>query len=94
MSHTDVERSTHADGTEVSDERGAARRAERALARRRRALTTVLRSRELSIFLVLVAVVVLATAKNEQLPVQLRRLAQLPAQPVDPAAARRRPGAS
>lgn len=31
----------------------------------RRALTTVLRSRELSIFLVLVAVVVLATSKNE-----------------------------
>ena len=61
MSHTDVERpdSDH----EVSAGEALLVEPSR-LSPTRRALTTVLRSRELSIFLVLVAVVVLATTKN------------------------------
>ncbi len=67
MSHTDVERpdSGHdgSDTTEVSASEALLVEPSR-LSPTRRALTTVLRSRELSIFLVLVAVVVLATTKN------------------------------
>ena len=61
MSHTDIERSQPE--TDVSAGEALLVEPSR-LSPTRRALTTVLRSRELSIFLVLVAVVVLATAKN------------------------------
>ena len=61
MSHTDVERPR----PEAEVSTGEALLVEPSrLSPGRRALTTVLRSRELSIFLVLVAVVVLATTKN------------------------------
>ena len=66
MSHTDVERpdSSHeVRHHEVSASEALLVEPSR-LSPTRRALTTVLRSRELSIFLVLVAVVVLATTKN------------------------------
>jgi rhamnose transport system permease protein len=66
MSHTDVERpdaSHHGSDTEVSASEALLVEPSR-LSPTRRALSTVLRSRELSIFLVLVAVVVLATTKN------------------------------
>jgi rhamnose transport system permease protein len=54
----------HADGTEVST--GEALLVEpSSMSAGRRAFTTVVRSRELSIFLVLVAVTVVATAKND-----------------------------
>ncbi len=63
MSHTDVER-PDAESSEVSASEALLVEPSR-LSPTRRVLTTVLRSRELSIFLVLVAVVVLATTKNE-----------------------------
>ena len=67
MSHTDVERpdSGHgSDGPPRCPPSEALLVEPSRLSPTRRALTTVLRSRELSIFLVLVAVVVLATTKN------------------------------
>lgn len=69
MSHTDVERPETGPGSEPDHGEVSAGEAllvePSRLSPTRRALTTVLRSRELSIFLVLVAVVVLATSKNE-----------------------------
>jgi rhamnose transport system permease protein len=65
MSHTDVERPESRPGSEHVVASSEALLVEPSrLSPARRALTTVLRSRELSIFLVLVAVVVLATTKN------------------------------
>lgn len=63
MSHTDVERPDSQHDHEVSAGEALLVEPSR-LSPTRRAITTVLRSRELSIFLVLVAVVVLATTKN------------------------------
>ncbi len=57
----------------------------------RRAVNTVLRSRELAIVIVLVADRGGRHRQEPQLPVQLRRLARPAAHPVDPAAARGRP---
>lgn len=59
--HTEIK---HADGTEASTSEVLLVEPS-ALSPTRRILTTVLRSRELSIFLVLVAVTVVATLKNE-----------------------------
>jgi rhamnose transport system permease protein len=65
MSHTDIERTDPGhEAPEVSASEALLIEPSR-LSPTRRVLTTVLRSRELSIFLVLVAVVVLATTKNE-----------------------------
>ncbi len=65
MSHTDVERPEPGqESSEVSTAEALLVEPSR-LSPTRRAITTVLRSRELSILLVLVAVVVLATSKNE-----------------------------
>jgi rhamnose transport system permease protein len=61
MSHTEIEKPRD---EEVSSSEALLVEPSR-LSPTRRVVTTVLRSRELSIFLVLVAVVVLATAKNE-----------------------------
>ncbi len=61
MSHTDLQ---HADGPAVSTSEVLLVEPS-ALSPGRRALTTVVRSRELSIFLVLLAVIVVATAKND-----------------------------
>ena len=64
MSHTDIERPESRDESEVSVGEALLVEPSR-LSPTRRALTTVLRSRELSIFLVLVAIIVLATVKND-----------------------------
>ena len=63
MSHTDLERPDSSHGADVSTGEALLVEPSR-LSPSRRAATTVLRSRELSIFVVLVAVVVLATSKN------------------------------